>query len=534
MTLNLDNGFEPKPRLMFKSSNSPERQLQVKVWRGDSTCTISPEDDYAYIQSTNDLVTPVLLLAKYEVDTVHHYTGDVQPTINKFNGNNPKDPLLEVTRELHFRKDCDENICNTDLHLNATLEYNTIDGFFIMGSPLMSIKVKITKDGDPSYGSICSLIFPSVLRYKKTELLPGTTDVSCFLKSSDDSEDIAKGPTPRTENSTLLCYFGNPLYNDSGVEFQVLLQVPTKLPDSVIELELDATTLSSETNFTDNHKDFDIEVRNHVRASLSGISDPQTMFIKNNRDTFIAKHVYEFANQGPSPLPQASVKYYIPPARRGQGADPALFLNASTFAYPRSTELSCFVHQAVISPPVYIWLNGRLKVYDQQDAAVDDATDNDCTSEQCSYIKCNVTNLPARTTLVTTLTFVIHNSIMEGKSLMLLSRGLVLLDESNLITDRLRFEKTLNTEMLPQTPPKEEVDVTVIVVSVVVGVLLLAIIMLIMYKAGFFKRNIKEELERQKLEKTNSVRSANSQTNQEDRKDIIANKEKNDINEVDL
>ena len=58
VTMTLDSGFEPKPRLMFSFSNSEERFLQVKVFRGDTTCTIPKREDTAYVQVSNELLRP--------------------------------------------------------------------------------------------------------------------------------------------------------------------------------------------------------------------------------------------------------------------------------------------------------------------------------------------------------------------------------------------------------------------------------------------------------------------------------------------
>ena len=135
----------------------------------------------------------------------------------------------------------------------------------------MSVLVRVTKDGDPSYGSECLLTFPKFLRFKKIEQLSGATDVSCSVEKIADNIESVQGYLPKKHNSTLRCDFGNPLYSDSGVEFLVHLQVPTQLLEPVLKMDIKAETMSGEANLADNHKEFVVEVRNHVRAaSLSG------------------------------------------------------------------------------------------------------------------------------------------------------------------------------------------------------------------------------------------------------------------------
>ena len=41
------------------------------------------------------------------------------------------------------------------------------------------------------------------------------------------------------------------------------------------------------------------------------------------------------------------------------------------FQYPRSAEVNCFVQEKVNSPPLYMWFDGRLKVYSNQDDNLD-------------------------------------------------------------------------------------------------------------------------------------------------------------------
>ena len=50
VSVTLDSGLSENPRLLFKGSNSNTRVLQVKVWRGDTTCTVPQENDTAYVQ----------------------------------------------------------------------------------------------------------------------------------------------------------------------------------------------------------------------------------------------------------------------------------------------------------------------------------------------------------------------------------------------------------------------------------------------------------------------------------------------------
>ena len=129
--------------------------------------------------------------------------------------------------------------------------------------------MRVTKDGDPSYGSTFHLTFPWFLRYRKTEEINVNSDFSC-TRDIPDKTTISSETERIQANKTLTCSIGNPLYNNSGVEFQVFLQVPSELSESSIDLHMNVTTLSNEIYLNDNAEMYAVQAVNHVRASLSG------------------------------------------------------------------------------------------------------------------------------------------------------------------------------------------------------------------------------------------------------------------------
>ena len=133
--------------------------------------------------------------------------------------------------------------------------------------------MSVTKDGDPSYGSAFHLTFPWFLRYRKTEEVSVNSDFSCTIEAPDKTtftteEDIMKA------NNTLSCFIGNPMYNNSGVEFDVFFQVPSELSESSIDLYMNVTTLSNEMNHNDNAEKYAVEAVNNVKAAISGYVSP--------------------------------------------------------------------------------------------------------------------------------------------------------------------------------------------------------------------------------------------------------------------
>lgn len=173
-----------------------------------------------------------------------------------------------IFKQLHFLKDCDNNVCKTDLHLRAEATFESINEHFIIGSQFITLQINVTKDGDPAYGSIFNFTFPSFLRFRKSEDLSDNIDFSCFM---DNLDQITKPQTVlKLELRTLICNLGNPIYNDSGIQFLVVLQVPLELPESSFVLRSSVKTLSNENNLADNDRVFIIKTISYVKPSLSG------------------------------------------------------------------------------------------------------------------------------------------------------------------------------------------------------------------------------------------------------------------------
>ena len=136
---------------------------------------------------------------------------------------------------MDFKNDCPNNDCKTDLQVAAELAYDGQDkqDYFVIGTSVLILQVSIKKSGDPSYGSNMFITVPKSLKYQKTSQSFGETEVSCgFIEEitdvNADEEDVESAdsqqllqnfyiPKRSEDELMLICSFGNPLKNDSGV-----------------------------------------------------------------------------------------------------------------------------------------------------------------------------------------------------------------------------------------------------------------------------------------------------------------------------
>ena len=131
---------------------------------------------------------------------------------------------------MEFKKDCPNNICNTDLKVAAEARYVKHENFFVVGNPDLDLDITITKTGDPSYTSNIFVAFPKSVQFQNVKKIEGSSEVICgFLEDTEELEDGEEDtnsleylqrqlvPAKTEDELMMVCAFGNPLSNNSGV-----------------------------------------------------------------------------------------------------------------------------------------------------------------------------------------------------------------------------------------------------------------------------------------------------------------------------
>ena len=167
--------------------------------------------------------------------------------------------------QIEFKKNCPNNDCKSDLKLEAQLEYDKTLGYFIVGTALtFAINVTISKTGDPSYGSNLYFTLPRALQYRRVDQAWGDTEILCGFEEETEEDQLSN------KDYVLMCGFGNPMVNNTGVRFSLIIGVPDQVTDSELNFFLNATTLSEETNTADNTKSLKLMLRNQVSTAFRG------------------------------------------------------------------------------------------------------------------------------------------------------------------------------------------------------------------------------------------------------------------------
>lgn len=440
-------------------------------------------------------VSDVLIVGDYVVEEISCEL-TVGATISRFNGSDPGDISLQLKQQVKFRNVCPKNICRTNLTLSAAANYTNIGGYFLIGNEDLAVNVRISKTGDAAYGTVFYMVCPWYLSYKKVEMIDGENDVSCTLIAKEDNSTEV---TKRNDQVTISCLAGNPILNDTGVAFKMLFKVPLDVTESSMELQMKVSTFSNELQPVDNNQTLSIGFRHSLEADFNGVSTYEEIYLDDSKNRYEMKLIYELHNKGPSVMKSATVNISFPQVQTAETA--TLYLNKTEVKCDRCY-VNCMIEQSYISPPVFIFYNNRFRSKTDQPSKLTPTQTLNCSSSQCSSVKCTVANLRQITSAVFYLNFVIDKTIestmMKSPALTVVSVGDVAIDKTNLITSRTELRKQLGTTIRKKPPLPEPLPWWIILVSVLGGVLLIALIILILWKCGFFKRKTRDELEKRK------------------------------------
>ncbi|XP_060606127.1 integrin alpha-6-like [Ruditapes philippinarum] len=394
---------------------------------------------------------------------------------------------------------------------------------FVIGNQDLVVDVNISKEGDASYGSVFYMVYPRYVGYKNVEKLRGETDISCSIvdsRANDTSVTLAK------DEAAVSCLFGNPMSNDTEVQFRLFMIVPVTVAndDKSMMLNMHVSTLSEETDPSNNNQTITINLRHNLEAALTAISAQETIYIGKSKTLPNMQNIYELYNKGPSSLQSARISISFPQIQNPEKA--ILYLNKTQVKCGTTCEVTCSLTDDNITPEIYSYVKGRLVSRTPKPTQpLTELEKMDCKQEKCSIFNCMVTGIQPKTSAVIYMHHVVDKDIesfmKDGKSIKLLSTAFVWINKTNLISNQTEFSQQLITTISKRTAVRKELPWWIILVSVLGGILLIALIILLLWKCGFFKRKTRDELEKRLMSATvskgngNNVKKRDSYTDSE-------------------
>ncbi|XP_060793340.1 integrin alpha-5 [Neoarius graeffei] len=410
-------------------------------------------------------------------------------------------PILNYqTTELIEQKaqillDCGEdNICVPDLKLSVD------DGgrkeVYIGDDNALTLTFNARNDGGGAYEAELYVVLPSEVDYsgiaRNNESL---TQLTCSYE---------------TENQTryLICDLGNPMKSGTNLWAGLRFTVP-RLQDSQKVVQFDLQIRSkNENNSQSEVVPYRLDVVVKAEVILQGVSLPDKVFFPPPNWKVIknvaveqeigpqVQHIYALVNNGPSRISHTHLQLKCP-----------MKLQSQRFMYPLEiiTEgpvncttgnimnpMNIKLQQSTEQPPL---LHHHIEKRDAHRGELPELTNLSCSNVECWTLQCNVGLLEKGTSAI----FQVRSRMWGETFNMKKYKNFILECVASYTVEKMPYailpkeipagSKTLTTPVVWNKPDSHyDVPLWIIILAILAGLLLLALLIYVLYKLGFFKR----------------------------------------------
>lgn len=486
-------------RVLFLHTRLPQYTKFTTVSNGQGP---SCEELQAYLiddSEFRDKITPISVFMEYSLD----YQSATDKTGLK--------PILDqsapanLTKQAHILLDCgDDNICKPDLKLAVVSDQKQI---YIGDDNPLTLEVTAMNDGEGAYEAELHVIMPpqadfiGVVRNSET-----LSRLSCAYKK---------------ENQTrVVCDLGNPMKGGTKIMAGLRFSVhQLSEQDTSVKFELQIQS-SNQYNNTSNLVPIVTKLAVLANVEIRGVSAPEQIFLPianwhpKEKPVLeddigpLVQHIYELRNKGPSTFTKAMLDVDWP-YRYNNGS--LLYITKYEVDGAMNCSTDMEINPLNVSNPMYWDKNVSISSGDRTDGRtrshvhrrdLKDQQANgemlilDCEKAQCLKIKCQVGRLErgqsailfiySRLAVATFLQTESQNRSYIVKSLA--SFSVIEMPYKNLEFELPTNKTSASLNVVWVSEVTQPAPVWVVVVAVLSGLLLLALLIFIMYKLGFFNR----------------------------------------------
>ncbi|XP_008587652.1 PREDICTED: integrin alpha-V, partial [Galeopterus variegatus] len=493
-------------RALFLHNRSPGHSKNMTISRGGQ---MQCEELIAYLRDESefrDKLTPITIFMEYRLDyrTAADATG-LQPILNQFTPAN-------MSRQAHILLDCGEdNVCKPKLEISVDSDQKKI---YIGDDNPLTLIVKAQNQGEGAY---------------EAELIVSIPPQADFIGVVRNSE-VSKLPLKIEMHSQVLLTLMNdllPYLLLSGLRFSVHQQ--SEMDTSVkFDLQIQSSNLFDKVSPVVSYK---VDLAVLAAVEIRGVSSPDHIFLpipnwehKENPETEedvgpVVQHIYELRNNGPSSFSKAMLNLQWPYKYNN---DTLLYI----LHYDIDGPMNCTSDMEI--NPLRIKISS-LETTEKNDTVVGQGDWNHlitkrdltlregdvhtlgCGIAQCLRIVCQVGRLDRGKSAILYVKSLLWTETFMNKENQNHSYSLKSSASFNVIEfpyKNLPIEDIFNSTLVTTNvtwgiqPAPMPVPVWVIILAVLAGLLLLAVLVFVMYRMGFFKRvrPPQEEQEREQLQ----------------------------------
>uniref|UniRef100_A0A8C4MU92 Integrin alpha-V n=1 Tax=Equus asinus asinus TaxID=83772 RepID=A0A8C4MU92_EQUAS len=489
-------------RALFLHNRSPGHSKNMTISRGGQ---MQCEELIAYLRDESefrDKLTPITIFMEYRLDyrTAADATG-LQPILNQFTPAN-------ISRQAHILLDCGEdNVCKPKLEVSVDSDQKKI---YIGDDNPLTLIVKAQNQGEGAY---------------EAELIISIPPQADFIGVVRNSEALARLSCAfKTENQTrqVVCDLGNPMKAGTqllaGLRFSVHQQ--SEMDTSVkFDLQIQSSNLFDKVSPVVSYK-ADLAVL--AAVEIRGVSSPDHIFLpipnwehKENPDTEedvgpVVQHIYELRNNGPSSFSKAMLNLQWPYKYNN---NTLLYILQYDIDGPMNCTSDMEINPLRIKNDTVSGQGDRNHLITKRDLTL---TEGDvhtlgCGIAECLKIVCQVGRLDRGKSAILYVRSLLWTETFMNKENQNHSYSLKSSASFNVIEfpyKNLPIEDIFNSTLVTTDvtwgiqPAPMPVPVWVIILAVLAGLLLLAVLVFVMYRMGFFKRvrPPQEEQEREQLQ----------------------------------
>uniref|UniRef100_A0A2I3TC57 Integrin alpha-V n=2 Tax=Pan TaxID=9596 RepID=A0A2I3TC57_PANTR len=485
-------------RALFLYSRSPSHSKNMTISRGG---LMQCEELIAYLRDESefrDKLTPITIFMEYRLDyrTAADTTG-LQPILNQFTPAN-------ISRQAHILLDCGEdNVCKPKLEVSVDSDQKKI---YIGDDNPLTLIVKAQNQGEGAY---------------EAELIVSIPLQADFIGVVRNNEALARLSCAfKTENQTrqVVCDLGNPMKAGTqllaGLRFSVHQQ--SEMDTSVkFDLQIQSSNLFDKVSPVVSHK---VDLAVLAAVEIRGVSSPDHIFLpipnwehKENPETEedvgpVVQHIYELRNNGPSSFSKAMLHLQWPYKYNN---NTLLYI----LHYDIDGPMNC-TSDMEINPLRIKVIYRRIWIISLAITQKENKMDlfwQGCGVAQCLKIVCQVGRLDRGKSAILYVKSLLWTETFMNKENQNHSYSLKSSASFNVIEfpyKNLPIEDITNSTLVTTNvtwgiqPAPMPVPVWVIILAVLAGLLLLAVLVFVMYRMGFFKRvrPPQEEQEREQLQ----------------------------------
>ncbi|XP_036401033.1 integrin alpha-V-like [Megalops cyprinoides] len=447
-----------------------------------------------------DKITPITIFMEYSLDykKAADNTG-LLPILDQFTPAN-------VSKQAHILLDCgDDNICKPDLRLSVVSDQRQI---YIGDDNPLTLEVTAENSGEGAYEAELYVT------------LPPQADFIGVVRNSETFSRLSCAYKRENQTRVVVCDLGNPMKGGTkllaGLRFSVH-QLSEQ--DTSVKFDLQIQS-SNQFNNTSNLVSSITKLAVLAKVEIRGASTPDQVFIPipnwmpkeipvvEDDIGPLVQHIYELRNNGPSTFSKAVMDIEWP-YKFNNGS--LLYITQYEVDGPMNCSTDMEINPLNVSNPKAGGRNTTTQSGDRNEGGPrshvhrrdlegkqmeGDLEILDCAKAECLKIKCQVGRLERGKIAILYIrsrlgvaTFLQANS--QNHSYIVRSTAsfsVIEMPYKSLVSELPSNSTVVNTAVIWNADTKQPVPGWVIALAVLAGLLLLALLIFIMYKLGFFNR----------------------------------------------